>query len=61
MDITKIPIEELKEDLAGAKLDLKAYEKLYAVSRDSRMVEKVETNRAVVQIIEQELKRRAHE
>ena len=57
-DITAIPLEELKNDLAASKLNLKALEKLMLVEEDSRLVEMVEQNRQVVQVIEEELKRR---
>ena len=60
-DITAIPLEELKDDLAASKLNLRALEKLMLVEEDSRVVEMVEQNRQIVQVIQEELKRRRDE
>jgi hypothetical protein len=56
--ITTIPTSELHDDLAGARYDLAAHEKLHAISSDKRLVEWIEQGRAIIQEIEEELKRR---
>lgn len=57
-DITTIPIAELKEDLAASMIDLRAQEKRYVVNKDSRLEEWIEHNRAIISVIQEELKRR---
>jgi len=57
-DIKRVPTSELRNDYYASKMDAETIERLTVTVPNPELEERAETNRKIMAVIEQEMKRR---